>query len=314
MSTERCANGYRFLNPDEIIKEGDEIIGSYIIDWTPLKRSASAVGLKRSYYSQGPFNFRRKVDIDAGYRLLNVGEILQEGDEYFSPSVLAWYESSGGYTGDICKVGDSGYNELTYRRKVEAKTVPTPKFSNDQRVQTCDKHSRFNGVTGKTTARITLPLPIRYFVQYNTPQEKEQYKGGWYLESELKNYLPEETPPIDSKYHILGPDDIIQKGDEWSCDIHNFEDWDTYNMKYNYGKKVKDILTYKRFKFRRPIKEEPQYRFLKYDELILNTDEQIIDYVNDKPVWGKVPSGYHEEHWYVGKFDAKVCKFRRKVN
>jgi hypothetical protein len=115
------------------------------------------------------------------YRILEPGEVIQERDE-FQCSKGEWFPTN-------CKketnTSVKQYNNLTYRRKVEAApsvTAPTTAtFERHQKVVVKDKNSRFYGKVGKVIAE----LPNRRKIQWDTPQETEKYRHSWFWNNEL---------------------------------------------------------------------------------------------------------------------------------
>jgi hypothetical protein len=98
---------YRLLSIGDIIRENDEFYsdGNGWINIHP-----SLVG---SIYYKELKPCRRKIEIISGYRLLNDGEIFEEGDEYFSLDNYKWYKNG--------KVPNSIFNSkkhLPVRRKI----------------------------------------------------------------------------------------------------------------------------------------------------------------------------------------------------
>lgn len=112
--------GYRLLGPDEICQKGDCYFCSMANTWC---RVIDGVGSTTSDY-QRRYNFvkavRRKiepvkpsVDPGEGYRLLEPGEKLLEGDE-FVLNDGRWAKSNNW----LACIGKQG-GDLTYRRKIE---------------------------------------------------------------------------------------------------------------------------------------------------------------------------------------------------
>lgn len=103
--------GYRLLEPREIVVEGDEFYSDILSSWETSGRKGRAA--LSDYYS-----YRRKVklpDPGAGYRLLAIDEVVENGDQYYS-SDGAWHNSRA--------QGSHADSTLTYRRKVECPIDP----------------------------------------------------------------------------------------------------------------------------------------------------------------------------------------------
>jgi hypothetical protein len=112
--------GYRYLEENEVIQEGDEY--NSLNNWRPIIVSGSPLSRGDVGY------FRRKlevkeapepmVDPGEGYRLLADDEVIQKGDECWCSSCEAW--ETTGCSGNMPKI----YNRA-YRRKLEQIQSPT---------------------------------------------------------------------------------------------------------------------------------------------------------------------------------------------
>lgn len=105
-STVNPSKGYRLLNVYETLEEGDECLSTNGVDWYETCRIGRVAG--------SGFTYRRKLktekigyDPGEGYRLLTIGETLEEGDEFRNDR--GWRKTTA--PGHILT-----YNDLTYRR------------------------------------------------------------------------------------------------------------------------------------------------------------------------------------------------------
>jgi hypothetical protein len=126
-----CDPGYRYLNKGEIVQEGDECVSTYCLirggDSFGSVSVSIGVAVGTEYTD---LTFRRKVEVKPvkkpaksrirpgkGYRMLKIGETIQDKDQYFDTIVKKWRDTS--FEGSkVAKASDK------YRRKVE---VPVAK-------------------------------------------------------------------------------------------------------------------------------------------------------------------------------------------
>lgn len=117
---------YRLLEVGEVIEKGDEFWCSSPRQW---EKASSSIGAKMSQ-SHGPV--RRKIndvkpaatgpDPGEGWRLLEVGELVQKGDEYYSAFSEEWVESDNWRTSVTVKPATAAI--LGYRRRVSSTPDP----------------------------------------------------------------------------------------------------------------------------------------------------------------------------------------------
>jgi len=109
---------YRLLEVGEMVQEGDECYCGFFRNWRATDNYGELV-------CNGGLAYRRKVEpieepieepihIGIGYRLLEVGEIIQEGDEFYAESADEWFFTHVGHV----SIHNTG--EAKYRRKVGA--------------------------------------------------------------------------------------------------------------------------------------------------------------------------------------------------
>ncbi len=104
---------YRFLQTGEKIKAGDQFLHQETLSWREVPDLFVGLSILPCYKNET----RRKVQpIAPVYRELEVGETIQEGDEYYDRFDGEWYPSRS--------VGCSGLG-LPYRRKIEPEPEPT---------------------------------------------------------------------------------------------------------------------------------------------------------------------------------------------
>ncbi len=106
-------------DPDELLREGDEYKHP-TGEWYPIR---SSVGSKRSTIDMG-CGVRRPITptpsvTEPEYRMLEVGEVLQTGDEYQRSRDGQWHPTAD--AGARIEAGE----DLTYRRRV-ARILPAP--------------------------------------------------------------------------------------------------------------------------------------------------------------------------------------------
>lgn len=130
---------YRILEPDEIIKKGDEC-KSATGKWF---KALDSIGSKPSKSAWLQFRRRihkKKISPGKGYRLLEKCEVIKEGDEYWYGKTNEWRKSSGPEYND--PVGSPSNPNLKYRRKVE-EPQPALTFLGELE-QLINKHSKEN--------------------------------------------------------------------------------------------------------------------------------------------------------------------------
>lgn len=115
-------DGYRLLSSEEVIQEGDEFL-SEIGNWIRTTCFGQVVG-HDAFYLRCPYRRRIEskrptVDPGAGYRLLDIGEVREPGDEFFGVLTKEWYEWSD-VTGRPITPGSSAW-----RRKIKQPDTPT---------------------------------------------------------------------------------------------------------------------------------------------------------------------------------------------
>jgi len=106
--------GYRLLEVGESIQEGDEFYVESVDEWF-----FTHIG-HLSLHNTGATKYRRKVGsikdpapVETEYRLLEVGEFIKEGDEYYCGLFRNW-QATNSYGGLVYT------SEVKYRRKVRA--------------------------------------------------------------------------------------------------------------------------------------------------------------------------------------------------
>ena len=145
----KCAPGYRYLRKGEVVRENDECIYSTLLAsqsvpvWYPVDKHSPLISKKAgSIHEINSILYRRKIDIKTpevkvetkpisnsgvdfipsveappvmpGYRYLQSGEIIAEGDELFGYQ-KDWEKTM--YADH--KVNDENFLKFVYRRKIE---------------------------------------------------------------------------------------------------------------------------------------------------------------------------------------------------
>lgn len=119
--------GYRFLSEGEVLEAGDQLYAGEC--WASTRYAGLRVGeagrtectYRRRIAAQpatmphNPFNLTSAGD---GYRFLNVGEAIAEGDEVGGPW---WFPIDPNWVDKI--VGSPGYREVAFRRKINTQTA-----------------------------------------------------------------------------------------------------------------------------------------------------------------------------------------------
>lgn len=82
--------GYRLLNEDEVIREGDEWYNQLTGDmWIPERNKTDpsigkTVRQDREKFENDHLFYRRRLEVEAGFRLLGDHEIIAEGDNWLT--------------------------------------------------------------------------------------------------------------------------------------------------------------------------------------------------------------------------------------
>lgn len=117
MSTEtvRPGYGYRLLTDSDTISQGDEAFDQFHQVWEPFSIFWSGKEYNRQMFVPG----RRKIDVGEGYRLLDIDEVVQVGDEWKAGN--GWIATM--CQGDTVRVAGTpiGQSEKTvpYRRRID---------------------------------------------------------------------------------------------------------------------------------------------------------------------------------------------------
>jgi hypothetical protein len=120
------------------------------------------------------------------FRNLKDGDVIQARDEVVGGYINKWssLEPGANAIGHVASFYDE--TPFRFRRKVDS----APKFKQHDPVKICNKDSKFFGVTGRIVGVRVESLGFVYRVKYDVPQDVEQYKYSWYIESELKADVP----------------------------------------------------------------------------------------------------------------------------
>lgn len=112
--------GYRLLAPGEVVEKGDEYLNG-VSEWIPAKRVGERVA-PSSYYRRklsAPEQPGRKNDPGEGYRLIERGEELRNGDEVgWNLEVNPHMKQDWGETSSCGIVGKDTEKDYVYRRKL----------------------------------------------------------------------------------------------------------------------------------------------------------------------------------------------------
>jgi hypothetical protein len=187
----------RFLDKDEVLQEGDLCLNPGAKSFkTPMVGLTGWDAGGDKYYRPGPVNKE-----EPGYYYLKHREDVLHGDEQCVDQA-EW--KTGGYVGCYVGLGHVG----KFRRKI---VTPEPKFKVGQTVKILQEGRK--GQIGKVVRILENESPEswRNFVKidYDTPK---------YADNELElveNVAPAKAVKKTSKYRELGPDEIIQKGDQY---------------------------------------------------------------------------------------------------
>jgi hypothetical protein len=310
--------GYRLLQIGEKIMKGDEcchINGTF--------EASAYVG---KAFRQGLLPVRRKIENIAPkqYRFLKAGEIFQEGDEWggghdatqFRPVLQR-------YLGEKVNVSDEMAKDC--RRPITATASPASPaqkyrpLKEDEKLEAGDEIFGFMNSRAKAWAAINSRW-------VGDVVGSSGYKGWEYRRKVPADYKYEhpKVRPVDGMYCM--PVVISDKtsrfyGVTGRAVAYNYPtDKKAYLVEYDMPQEKEgftkgwfwenEVSLYK--------KPEPEYRFLKYGEVLLPTDEQVLGFQasDDKPIWGGISPVFFANknlEFAVGEFDAKFKKFRRKV-
>jgi hypothetical protein len=185
-----CGDGYRFLEPREVIEEGDEFFVSSTGRW--VECSSMSIGF--AVDPRAGVAFRRKLPVapGEGYRLLEPGEILAKGDEFWNGrgEWRPWVYSIGG---PLCSTPT--------RRKLPQAPEPAPEVEpgegyrlvkNGELIETGDEWLERDG-SWKPTAIQTEDV----------------------LEHSIAHPLRRKLPEAEPSYRILEPGEQVLEGDEF---------------------------------------------------------------------------------------------------
>jgi hypothetical protein len=313
-----CDAGYRYMVKGETIEKGDEWLA---LDntWRPSDRVGCLVNARDTSWSY----YRRKIVTPVQkYRPLKAGEKLETGDEYFDKNLSnEWLDVRPHWVG--CQTNMLGFSGFEYRRKVpndykyEQPAKPASVVQSHDRVKVSSKYSRFLGATG-------VIVDYRYYnklankacrVKYDVPQEKEKYTHSWFWATELertedKQAMPVEPIPYDGfdvgkGYRRLGQDEKMKKTDEIIFAAMGNSSWIAVGgLAEDTPGDCGGSLVARR-------KVGDGYRFLIENEPLRISDEQVVGFNEEEPVWGPLDRTYYS--CVVGPFNAKFKKFRRKV-
>lgn len=174
--------GYRLLKDGEILQEGDEVFEQS--RWKPTIFKGHTVGqgmpkggiYRRKLEEPKAEKNEPAIDPGEGYRLLDIGEALQDGDEFLVGGDI-WLLSNGHRRKQ--KVGDTGYSG-PYRRKIETTfSVDTGDGYEPLGVGQVTEVKEPNGPRRK----IYIAGPMRGYEGYNFPAfdsaAEKLYNEGW---------------------------------------------------------------------------------------------------------------------------------------
>jgi len=117
------------------------------------------------------------------FKNLKNDDVIQAGDEIVGGYINKWTSLEPGANAINYKASFYDKTSFRFRRKVDS----APKFKQHDTVKICNKDSKFFGVTGRIVGIRFEPLGFVYRIKYDVPQDVEQYKYSWYIESELDN-------------------------------------------------------------------------------------------------------------------------------
>ena len=131
------------------------------------------------------------------FKTLKNNDVIQAGDEIVGGYINKWssLEPGANAIGYVASFYDK--TSFRFRRKVDI----VPKFKQHDTVKICNKDSKFFGITGRIVGIRFEPLGFVYRVKYDVPQDVEQYKYSWYIESELENVA---TKPVNVRKFKVG--------------------------------------------------------------------------------------------------------------
>lgn len=109
---------YRRLKEGEIIQEGDEFLCPLLNEWECTKRVGCSNKCGLTYRRKVEASNEPEQPVEVEYRLLKVGELIEEGDEHCDKVHLKWHPVRNG----VGKKVRSHFND--HRRKVEASNEP----------------------------------------------------------------------------------------------------------------------------------------------------------------------------------------------
>jgi hypothetical protein len=117
------------------------------------------------------------------FKNLKNDDVIQAGDEVVGGYINKWTSLEPGANAINYKASFYDKTSFRFRRKVDS----APKFKQHDTVKIGNKDSKFFGVTGRIVGIRFEPLGFVYRIKYDVPQDVEQYKYSWYIESELDN-------------------------------------------------------------------------------------------------------------------------------
>jgi hypothetical protein len=261
-------DGYRLLDLDEEIKEGDEVLDTSK-GWIPSLRfnktpRHSALGLKYRRKIEEP-----KIEAGPGYRLLQKGEVVQAGDEF-----LSIYQNWKPVEFDIGKRSniDASYY---HRRKVEPK-VEEPKIEAGP------------GYRLLRNGEVILPTDEFYIAPSNcwkttgNPGLKVGSAGLDCVPAYRRKIVPEAVPG----YRFLEPHETIQEGDEvWTDDDPRFIKsalveltvQQVRDYRVEFSSKTPAEIAYRRKGEEPEVVAGPGYRLLQKGDVIQAGDEYWLE-------------------------------------
>jgi hypothetical protein len=332
----KCEPGYRYLNKGEIVRKTDSFVntddfGSGKLEPLYWSTPRTAVGFKVGTLQTDKMTYRRKLEpkkvkaappkvevpvCASGYRWLEKGEIVKGGDECVF--------GTGKVEPSVC-IGEKFDPEWwPVRRKLEVPVTASPAqkyrpLKEDEKLEAGDEIYGYMNDYKKAWAPI-------HSMWVGEVVGSKGYKGWEYRRKVPADYKYEhpKVKPVDGMYCL--PVIVTDKtsrfyGVTGRAVAYNYPtDKKAYLVAYDTPQEKEgftegwfwgtEVFLYK--------KPEPEYRFLKYGEVLLPTDEQVLGFQasDDKPIWGGISPVFFTNknlELAVGEFDAKFKKFRRKV-
>jgi hypothetical protein len=259
-------DGYRWVEVHEVLEEGDEIQGN---DgrWRPTYSVGRTVQEVQEEVADNR-TYRRKIepaiDPGKGYRLLEVGERIYQGDECYQVGQvlpqLQWKETQ--FVG--ATVGENDRVDGTYRRRLKPVVDPTSGYrevADNEVIQFGDEFAAGPGrwekssIHGLFTVGELRPRDYAGLCDGSLITYRRKIEPA--AETPNNPFASYVAPKKEQKYRELGPQEAIQRGDEYQYyapTIHEKRSDDWHPVIHGFG--LKPYQWHGSVLFRRPITEK----------------------------------------------------------